>query len=885
MSIEVNWQALIHRLNPLTQRALLAAVGGATTRMHSEVLPEHLLQALLDDTGCDVGLVLDAFEILHGRVRTLLNRALEDMRAGNSGKPTFSPRLLEWIQSGWLHSSVDLGLDEIRSGGLMLALATRGTELLPSEFQGTLAKISAERLRKDFDSIVANSAEGSPGRASAAKAGNAPAAAPGAHTQSADSALGRFTIDFTAQAKAGKIDPIFGRDLEIRKVVDILGRRRKNNPILVGEAGVGKTAAVEGLALRIVKGDVPDVLKNVSLLSLDLGLLQAGAGVRGEFENRLRSVIDEVKKSEVPIILFIDEAHTLIGAGGPQGGGDAANLLKPALARGELRTIAATTWAEYKRYFETDPALTRRFQPVALDEPGEDSATVMMRGIKGIYEAHHDVAIRDDAVVAAVKLSNRYIEGRQLPDKAVDLLDTCAARVRVSRAATPARIETLQKQIEALEREREAVTRDGADQGRTDHERLGVLDEQIAAALAEVNTLDAKWQREKAAADVVLEARRQLREKPDDAELKARLDTANRELDVAREGEPFVAIEVDPDTVARTVSDWTGIPLGSMVRDQAQTILEFENRLNARIKGQDHALAAVGKALRAAKAGIGNPSAPMGVFFFVGSSGVGKTETALGIADLLFGGERFMKAINMSEFQEKHTVSLLKGSPPGYVGFGEGGILTEAVRQRPYSVVLLDEVEKAHPDVMNLFYQVFDKGTMTDGTGRDINFKNTIVVLTSNLGSELLEQMCAQETAPSTDELAAAVKPYLVQRFKAALNARWTIVPFRTIGPEIMREIVGLKLDRVGGRLRESHKIDFSYDPAVIDAIAARCTEVDTGARNVDHVVQSSLLPRISTEILTRMAGGTLPKSLHLSIAGDGAFDLAWQEHAAPAAV
>jgi type VI secretion system protein VasG len=878
MSLDVDLRSLLQRANKVTARALNTAVGSSSSRSHYELGPDHLFAALLDDQGSDVPRILRRFEIDETRARRLVTRSLETMRGGNPGKPSFSAKLLDWIQAGWLHSSVDLGQTEVRSGGLMLAVAANPGRFFSQEYLDLFSPLGRDALRKDFDSIVGGSSEQTMGAGAAARAAGArgePGAA--ARERSADSALARFTVDFAAQARAGEIDPVFGRDREIRQMVDILGRRRKNNPIVVGEAGVGKTAVVEGLALRIVQGDVPAVLQGVEILALDLGLLQAGAGVRGEFENRLKSVIDEVKASEVPIILFIDEAHTLIGAGGAQGGSDAANLLKPALARGELRTIAATTWAEYKKYFETDAALSRRFQPVKLDEPGEEDAILMLRGLKPHYEASHKVVIRDDGVVAAVRFSNRYIAGRQLPDKAVDLLDTCAARVKVAQAARPALLEDLVKRREALERERDALRRDAATGPGGDPERLDRLDADLSNVTAEAGRIEAAWVREREAARRVLEIRGRLAEAPDDAALRAELQEGTAALEAARDGQVFVPLEVEPDTVARTVSDWTGIPLGNMVRDQARMILEFESRLRARIKGQDHALTAVGRALRAAKAGIGNPSAPMGVFMFVGPSGVGKTETALGIADLLFGGERFMTSINMSEFQEKHTVSLLKGSPPGYVGYGEGGVLTEAVRQRPYSVVLLDEVEKAHPDVMNLFYQVFDKGILTDGTGREIDFKNTIIVLTSNLGTDVITRMCSTPVPPDVGELTAAVKPALVQHFKPALNARWTMVPFLTIGPEIMKEIVRLKLDRVGRRLHESHRIAFAYDQKVVDQIAGRCTEVDTGARNVDHVVQSSLLPRISTDILERLATGEMPRALTLGVGPDGSFDLLWE--------
>ena len=879
MSLDVDLRSLLGRMNKVTVRALNAAVGASSSRGHHEVSPEHFLSAFLEESTSDVPRILTHFGIDEGRVRKMLSRSLEGMRSGNPGKPAFSERLLDWIQAGWLHSSVDLGQTELRSGGLMLALAQRLGEVFSPDYLDLLEPLSRDALRREFDAIVTGSSEQPVGATAVAVRPGAQ----GASSRSVDSALGRYTIDFTAQARAGKIDPVLGRNREIRQMIQILGRRRKNNPIVVGEAGVGKTAVVEGLALRIVRGEVPEMLKRADLLSLDLGLLQAGAGVRGEFENRLKSVIEEAMDPDRPVVLFIDEAHTMIGSGGPQGGSDAANLLKPALARGELRTIAATTWVEYKKYFEMDEALKRRFQPVTLDEPSEEDTVGILRGLKNAYEVSHGVTIRDDAVVSAVKLSTRYIAGRQLPDKAVDLLDTSAARIKVARATPPPRLEDLRARLEALGREREAVRRDGLTSGRPDEERLATLDTRIATLKDEAKRVEERWSREREAAEKVLAARRALQESAEDADRKRDLDQARAELAQIQEDESFVPIEVDPESVARAVSDWTGIPLGNMVRDQAQTILEFENRMEERIKGQRHALAAVGKALRAAKAGIGSPTTPMGVFLFVGPSGVGKTETALGIADLLFGGERFMTAINMSEYQEKHTVSLLKGAPPSYVGYGDPGVLSEPVRQRPYSVVLLDEVEKAHPEVMDIFYQVFDKGTLMDGTGRKIDFKNTIIVLTSNLGSEVITKMCSTPVPPDPDELVAAVKPAILGRFKPALNARWTVVPFLTIGPEVMREIVVLKLNRLGQRLDESHRIAFTYEDKVVDWIAGRCTEVDKGARNIDQVVQADLLPRISTEILSRMAGGEMPRGLHLGLAEDASFELRWEGAPAPA--
>ncbi|MBA3686383.1 MAG: type VI secretion system ATPase TssH, partial [Planctomycetes bacterium] len=708
----------------------------------------------------------------------------------------------------------------------------------------------------------------------------------------ASTALARYTIDFTAQAKAGKIDPVFGRDNEIRQLIDILARRRKNNPIAVGEAGVGKTAVVEGLALRVAEGDVPPALQGVSILGLDLGLLQAGASVKGEFETRLKGVIEEIKASPTPIILFIDEAHTLIGAGGQAGTGDAANLLKPALARGELRTIAATTWSEYKKYIEKDPALARRFQLVKLDEPSVAVATLMLRGVKERFEKAHGVIIRDDAIVACAELGGRYISGRQHPDKGVDLMDTAAARVKIALSTKPGALEDVERRIQAVERELAALGRDRHHGASSLDGRIDGLEAEIAAARIQRDAIDARWREEKAAADAVIAVRARLApaaamvasagsartaiKSGNEAAVRVELEAAMASLRKLQGKDPLVHIEVTPEVVAQVVSDWTGIPLGKMVSDQAASLLQFESQLGERIKGQGHALEIVGTGIRAAKAGLKNPEAPMGVFLFVGPSGVGKTETALGVADLLFGGERFMTTINMSEFMEKHAISRLIGSPPGYVGYGEGGVLTEAVRQRPYSVVLLDEVEKADPEVLNLFYQVFDKGALSDGEGRTVDFKDTVIFLTSNLATDLITEAGTRAERPGVDELVDLIRPTLSRHFKPALLARMTIVPFYPVTGDALRSIAALKIDRLRRRLLDSHKITLTVAPAALDAIVARCTEVETGARNVDHILSGTLLPRISSEILGRMADGPLPERMMVDLAPDGTFRVAF---------
>lgn len=886
--ITVDLKALLKRLNSYCTRTLEAAAGLCVSAGNYEVTIEHMLLKLLDDPSHDFQIILRHFELDTSRVQKALQGAVEEGKTGNTGRPVFSPLLIEWCQEAWLLASVEMNLAEVRSGVLITTLLANPRRYALDAYFDELQTIPSEALRRDLLDITAGSRE----ETTMIQAARAAAADTGGPSE--DSALGRFTINFTGKARAGEIDPVFCRDREIRQMIDILGRRRKNNPIAVGEAGVGKTAVVEGLALKIVQGDVPDLLKDVEIYGLDLGLLQAGAGIKGEFENRIKEVIGEVKASPKPIILFIDEAHTLIGAGGSAGGGDAANLLKPALARGELRTVAATTWSEYKKYFEKDAALARRFQLVSLGEPSTDEAVVIMRGLRETYEAAHGVYIRDDAVIASANLSARYISGRQLPDKAVDLLDTTSARVKISLTAKPDAIDDRERRIMTLERELAALRRDLDTGHSSDEERTTELEAELRRIREELVTLEARWNREQEAVNQVVELRRQLAEKSVPSEtngadvaaepvatdtdtLKQELDTAMAELAAVQDGDPLIHFEVTPDAVSKVVSDWTGIPVGSMVKDEAKAILEFSERLRKRIKGQDHAIAAVDRGIRAAKAGVGNPNTPIGVFLFVGPSGVGKTECALGIADLLFGGERFIITINMSEFQEKHTVSRLIGSPPGYVGYGEGGVLTEAVRQRPYSVVLLDEVEKADPEVMNLFYQAFDKGMLADGEGRVIDFKNTVICLTSNLATDIITQMGANGNRVDPETLTAAIRPVLSAHFKPALLARMDIVPFYPISMDAMKSIVALKLDQLGTRLRDSQKIQFTYDAKVVDQIAARCTEVETGARNIDHIMRGTLLPEISTQILQTMSAESMPHTLELGINEAGNFTYAFR--------
>jgi type VI secretion system protein VasG len=873
--IGVDAKSLLGHLNQFCTRSLEAAAGQCVSRSHYEVGVEHMLLQLADDPRADVQTILRHFEVDPSKIQKNLNRILEGFRSGNTGRPVFSPQLLEWIQDGWLIGSIDLGLAEIRSGALLAALVRNLGRYSGGDGLQLLESVRTDELKRRFFEITAGSSEEK-------TAARAAAGKPGGVERKDDTALAKFTIDFTARARAGEIDPVFGREREIRQMVDILARRRKNNPIVVGEAGVGKTAVVEGLALRIVQDDVPEVLKDVCLLSLDLGLLQAGAGVRGEFENRLKSVITEVKASPKPIILFIDEAHTLIGAGGVAGGSDAANLLKPALARGELRTVAATTWSEYKKYFEKDAALARRFQPVVLEEPSAEDAITILRGLRDKYEESHNVHIMDDAVVAAARLSSRYISGRQLPDKAVDLLDTAAARVKIGLSSRPEILENRLVRIRTLERELGALGRDLKAGVVVNQERIRGLEKNILAEKEALGKSEERWTIEHEAVARIVGLRRRIadpKQEQEAASLSAELEQAKKQLEAAREGEPLISLEVDPDVIARVVADWTGIPVGKMVKDEAHLILNLQERLAARIKGQDQALEALARGIRASKAGLSNPCTPIGVFLFVGPSGVGKTEAALSLADTLFGGERFMVTINMSEFQEKHTVSRLIGSPPGYVGFGEGGVLTEAVRQRPYSVVLLDEVEKADPEVLNLFYQVFDKGMLSDGEGRLIDFKNTVIIMTSNLASEPITNLCAGPPRPTVEDLIAAIRPILSRHFKPALLARMTIVPFYPIDQESMKMIVELKLGQLRKRLMDQHGMQLEYPAEVVDRIALRCTEVETGARNIDHIMQGTLLPRISTEILLKMAEGALPERLGIAVSEDGEFQLRFSDN------
>src|SRR5262245_14644689 len=880
--ISVDLRALVGKLNDHSRRALEAAAGLCVSKTHYEVEVEHWLLKLLEQADGDVGALLRHHEVNTSRVTQELMRALDRLKTGNSRGPALSPRIPKMIQDAWILSSVQYELPKVRSGILLLALLTdEDAARLLYEESRELRNLTADSLRKDLLTVVARTSESEGMEPVAEGAGGAGAREPGAPVVGGGKtpALDAYTIDLTARAKGGHLDPILGRDPESRQMIDVLMRRRKNNPILTGEAGVGKTAVVEGLALRIAAGDVPPSLQKVSIRTLDLGLLQAGAGVKGEFENRLKSVIQEVKASPKPIILFIDEAHTLIGAGGSVGGSDAANLLKPALARGELRTIAATTWSEYKQYFEKDAALERRFQVIKVEEPADDTATVMMRGLVSVLEKHHGVRVLDEAVEAAVKLSSRYISGRQLPDKSVDVLDTAAARVAIGHAATPPALEDCQRRIDSLATQLEILGREEATAGGH-AERLAALEAERTAEQERLETLRKRWDDEKR---LVIEARG-LREKLEgqleDAErtrVRAELERIQGELATLQGEDPLMQVVVDRHAVGAVISGWTGIPVGKMQRDEIDTVLNLQDLLGERVVGQDHALEAIAQRIRTSRAGLDDPARPIGVFLLVGPSGVGKTETAIALADILYGGERNMTVINMSEFKEEHTVALLKGAPPGYVGYGKGGVLTEAVRQRPYSVVLLDEVEKAHRGVLELFYQVFDKGQLDDSEGRTIDFKNTVILMGSNLGTDIMMKLCADpETRPDPTGLAKEIRPALLTFFAPALLGRMIVVPYYPIADDVMRKIVGLKLGKVAARLRQHHGMALEYGDDVVAQIAARCTEVDSGARNVDHIITGTLLPEISRELLGQMASGKTLAMLRVTVEPDGRFGYAF---------
>jgi type VI secretion system protein VasG len=891
---EISRVALFGKLNNLCYRAIESSTVFCKLRGNPYVELVHWLHQILQMQDSDLIRILRHFGLDPALVATDLTAALDRLPRGSTSVTDLSSQLEEAVERAWVFGTLMFGESQVRSGHILVGM------LKTAQLRNALFGMSRQFEKIKLDVLIDGYAEllGSTPEAMMRATdgfqtggGAAPGEASGAIAPAAmgkQEALKRFTVDLTEQARSGKLDPIVGRDDEIRQVIDILMRRRQNNPILTGEAGVGKTAVVEGFAQRIVAGDVPPALKDVSLRTLDVGLLQAGASMKGEFENRLRQVIEEVQASEKPIILFIDEAHTLVGAGGAAGTGDAANLLKPALARGTLRTVAATTWAEYKKHIEKDPALTRRFQVVQVAEPSEEKAILMMRGIVSTMEQHHKVQILDEALEAAVKLSHRYIPARQLPDKSVSLLDTTCARVAVSQHATPPMVDDARKRIRALKTELDIISREAA-VGIDTAARFAAADEKCRVEEERLVELESRWEIEKGIVEKVLDLRGKLRkvtgkvegaaETPVDAEIAAERDAWLVELKILQaelmrhQGEfPLILPTVDHQAVASVVQDWTGIPVGRMVKNEIENVLKLADTLGKRIIGQQHALDMIAKRIQTSRAGLDNPAKPIGVFMLAGTSGVGKTETALALAESLYGGEQNVITINMSEYQEAHTVSTLKGAPPGYVGYGEGGVLTEAVRRRPYSVVLLDEVEKAHPDVHEIFFQVFDKGWMEDGEGRVIDFKNTLILLTTNAGTDMITNLCKDpELMPEPEGIAKALREPLLKIFPAALLGRVVVIPYYPLNDAMIGAIIRLQLSRIEKRVQANHTIPFTYDDTVVSLIAGRCTELESGGRMIDAILTNSLLPSISGEFLRRMMRGEAIKKVHVSVV-DGEF-------------
>ncbi|MGW9902621.1 type VI secretion system ATPase TssH [Cronobacter sp. 153480017-3] len=869
---------LLRRLNPYCARALEGAASLCQARAHAEILPEHWVLKLFEQGEGDLTVLARRYEWDMDAIWQALLAYLDRLPRSVKGRPQLSDNLESLLKQSWLIASLENG-EEIRSSHLLAAMIEMPALLSCDGLWPllTVGRSQLERLRGLLDAQSDERPEAQQeallSRAPAGETTTSPVTLPSDPTEDPLSArpglnkalqavLDKFTQDITAKAKADGIDPVFGRDNEIRQMVDILSRRRKNNPILVGEPGVGKTALVEGLALRIAEGNVPESLKCVTLRTLDLGLLQAGAGVKGEFEQRLKNIIEAVRQSPTPVLLFIDEAHTIIGAGNQAGGADAANLLKPALARGELRTIAATTWSEYKQYFERDAALERRFQMVKVDEPDDDTACLMLRGLKSRYAQHHGVHITDDAVKAAVTLSRRYLTGRQLPDKAVDLLDTASARVRMSLDTVPEPLTQRRARISALAMEKQALLEDIAMGSHAHSERLAEIEEEEVNILTELDVLETQYGQEITLTEQLLACRRDLSRQAESASLQS-------ELAIVQQGTPLLGLDVDARTVATVIADWTGVPLSSLMKDEQTELLSLEQRLAARVVGQDVALEAIAQRLRASKTGLASENGPQGVFLLTGPSGTGKTETALALADTLYGGEKSLITINLSEYQEPHTVSQLKGSPPGYVGYGQGGILTEAVRKRPYSVVLLDEVEKAHRDVMNLFYQVFDRGFMRDGEGREIDFRNTVILMTSNLGSEHIMQLLDEKPDASETDLHELLRPILRDHFQPALLARFQTVIYRPLNSQAMRTIVEMKLSQVSQRLSRHYGLTTHIDESLYDALTDACLLPDTGARNIDSLLAQQILPVLSQQLLCYRAAGQ--KLQHLTLGWSGA--------------
>jgi type VI secretion system protein VasG len=895
---EISRVKLFGKLNRVCYKAIEGATVFCKLRGNPYVELVHWVSQLLQLPDSDLHRLIKHYSLDSSVIARDVTNSLDRLPRGSTAISDFSPHIEESVERGWVYGTLMFGESQVRSGHLLVGLLK--TKSLRNELLGIskeFEKIKPDLLSDELAGVTAGSPEDGLSATDGFQGGAAPGEASGAIAPAAmgkQEALKQFTVDLTEQARNGKIDPIVGRDEEIRQVIDILMRRRQNNPILTGEAGVGKTAVVEGFALKIVAGDVPPSLRDVTLRTLDVGLLQAGASMKGEFENRLRQVIEEVQSSPKPIILFIDEAHTLVGAGGAAGTGDAANLLKPALARGQLRTVAATTWAEYKKHIEKDPALTRRFQVVQVLEPSEEKAIRMMRGVVTVQEKHHQVLILDEALEAAVKLSHRYIPARQLPDKAVSLLDTACARVGISQHAVPAEVDDCRKRIEALETELAIIGREKA-VGVEVSAREQLANEKLDAEKLRLAELDVRWNTEKELVGKILDLRAKLRaaghavdnpapaadateqqqpgaEAVDRETLLSELKTLQTQLHEQQGESPLILPTVDQQAVGAVVQDWTGIPVGRMVKNEIETVLKLPDLLEQRIIGQRHALEMIAKRIQTSRAGLDNPNKPIGVFMLAGTSGVGKTETALALAETLYGGEQNVITINMSEYQEAHTVSTLKGAPPGYVGYGEGGVLTEAVRRRPYSVVLLDEVEKAHPDVHEIFFQVFDKGWMEDGEGRVIDFKNTLILLTTNAGTDLIAGLCADpELMPEPEGIAKALREPLLKVFPPALLGRLVVIPYYPLTDEMIGAIARLQLGRIKKRIAESHKVPFSYDDEVIKLIASRCTELESGGRMIDAILTNTVLPRISEEFLIRMMEGKPIERVHVNVT-DGEF-------------
>jgi type VI secretion system protein VasG len=906
---EISRVALFGKLNPLAYKAIEGATVFCKLRGNPYVELEHWLQQILQTPDSDLHRIVRHFELDGSKLAADMTNALDRLPRGATSISDLSTHVENAVERGWVYGTLMFGESQVRTGHLVVGLLkTPSLRNALLNISRQFEHVKPDVLSDDFGKIVSGSPEAGQSASDGSVVGAAPGEASAAMAPAQmgkQEALKRFSIDLTEKARKGELDPIVGRDVEVRQIVDILMRRRQNNPILTGEAGVGKTAVVEGFAQRLAAGDVPPELKDVTLRTLDIGLLQAGASMKGEFENRLRQVIDEVQASPKPIVLFIDEAHTLIGAGGAAGTGDAANLMKPALARGTLRTVAATTWAEYKKYFEKDPALTRRFQVVQIDQPSEEKAILMLRGVASVMEKYHRVQLLDEALEAAVKLSHRYIPARQLPDKAVSLLDTSCARVAISQHAVPPEVEDSRHRIDALNTELEIIGREKA-VGIDTKQREADATAKLAEEKERLAKLEERWRTEKGLVDEILAIRGKLRGvvgkvegtqttlgKAADAAAKtvsidagpkgadttppaesaekllARLRELQSKLAELQGERPLILPSVDAQAVASVVADWTGIPVGRMVKNEVEAVLKLSDTLNERVIGQRHALDMIARRVQTSRAHLDNPNKPIGVFMLCGPSGVGKTETGLALAESLYGGEQNIITINMSEFQEAHTVSTLKGAPPGYVGYGEGGILTEAVRRKPYSVVLLDEVEKAHPDVHEMFFQIFDKGWMEDAEGRYIDFKNTLILLTSNVGTDLVMSLCKDpELMPEPEGIAKALREPLLKVFPPALLGRLVVIPYYPLSDEVLALIIRLQLKRIGRRISENHRIPFTYDDEVVKLIASRCSEVESGARVVDAILTNTMLPRISREFLSRMMEGHKVERVRVTVEG-----------------